>query len=217
MKEKDIVEKLIGLKKEVNTLSQKEVVQLIAVSKTKPVSDIEAALKANHRLFGENKVQEAAEKWPELKQRYPDVQLHLIGGLQKNKVRKAIGLFDVIQTLDRKSLAEAIARISIEEAKIPQLYIQINIGREPQKSGILPEEVEDFYQYCSQDLGLKIIGLMAIPPVGEDAKAYFVKLKEYQKMLSLPYLSMGMSADYREAIKQGATHIRLGQAIFGGR
>lgn len=217
LKENEILTRITNLKNEINSLSVFHPVQLIAVSKTKPISDIYAAIKANHREFGENKVQEAMEKWPEIKQEYPDVILHLIGGLQKNKVRKAIQLFDVIQTLDREDLADAIARIAIEEGRNPQLYIQVNIGDEPQKSGVSQGDLKNFYDYCHHDLNLNIQGLMAIPPEGEDATPYFKWLHTQRQKLALPYLSMGMSADYKQAIAEGATHIRLGQAIFGGR
>lgn len=217
MEENEILTWITNLKNEINLLSVFHPVQLIAVSKTKPIADIYAAIKADHREFGENKVQEAMEKWPNIKQEYPNVTLHLIGGLQKNKVRKAIQLFDVIQTLDRESLADAIARIAPEEGKNPALYIQINVGDEPQKSGIARGDLKGFCGYCQNDLNLNIQGLMAIPPEGEDPSIYFEWLHQQQQQLALPYLSMGMSADYKQAITHGATHIRLGQAIFGGR
>ncbi|MFV0321372.1 MAG: YggS family pyridoxal phosphate-dependent enzyme [Alphaproteobacteria bacterium] len=217
MKENEIFTRITQIKNEINLLSVFHPAQLIAVSKTKPISDIYAAIKAGHREFGENKVQEAMEKWQNIKQEYPDVTLHLIGGLQKNKVRKAIQLFDVIQTLDREDLADAIARIAPEEGRNPELYIQVNVGDEPQKSGVSRKNLDSFYGYCHYDLSLNIQGLMAIPPEREDATPYFKWLHQQQEKLGLPYLSMGMSADYKQAIAEGATHIRLGQAIFGGR
>ncbi len=190
---------------------------LIAVSKTKSVQYIRQAISAGQKDFGENKVQEALEKWPDLKKEHPALILHLIGPLQKNKVRKAIGLFDVIQTLDRPSLAEAIARIKEEENKNPQLYIQVNIGSEAQKSGILPHELHDFYGYCKGELKLSISGLMAIPPYEGDVRPYFKQMYRLKEQLALPYLSMGMSHDYMAAINEGATHIRVGSFIFGER
>ncbi len=214
----DCIEKNIkDIRKEMATYSLSQKTCLIAVSKTKPVEDIRLAIKAGQKEFGENKVQEAFEKWHELKKEDKDLILHLIGPLQTNKVRKAVNLFDVIQTLDRPKLAQAIARIMKEEGKKTQLYIQVNIGLEPQKSGILPQDLEDFYQYCTKELELNIVGLMAIPPYGEDAKPYFQQMKALQKKLNLPYLSMGMSDDYKIAIKEGATHIRVGSSIFGER
>lgn len=217
MEDNKVLTRMTNLQNEINLLSVFHPVQLIAVSKTKPITDIYAAIAANHREFGENKVQEAMDKWPNIKEEYPDVILHLIGSLQKNKVRKAIQLFDVIQTLDRKSLADAIARIATEEGKNPQIYIQVNVGDEPQKSGVSRKELSDFYIYCRHELNLNIVGLMAIPPEGESPNEYFEWMYKEQQKLSLPYLSMGMSADYKQAITNGATHIRLGQAIFGGR
>lgn len=214
----DCIEKNItDIRKEIIKYNLSQEVRLIAVSKTKPIEDITLAIKAGQMEFGENKVQEAFEKWDELKKKNPELILHLIGPLQTNKVRKAIHLFDVIQTLDRPKLAEAIGRIMREEGKKPQLYIQVNIGLEPQKSGILPTDLDDFYQYCTKDMELNIVGLMAIPPYGEDASPYFKQMKALQKQLNLPYLSMGMSDDYKIAIKEGATHIRVGSSIFGQR
>ncbi len=215
---RDCIKKNIEqIKKDIVNHSPSQKVQLIAVSKTKSVQDIEQAIRAGQKEFGENKVQEALEKWPELKKNNPELILHLIGPLQKNKIRKAIGIFDVIQTLDRPSLAQALARIMNEENKNLKLYIQVNIGNEPQKSGIFPEELKAFYHYCTVELKLSILGLMAIPPYDEDATPYFEQMKFWQQQLSLPYLSMGMSNDYKIAIKKGATHIRIGSSIFGER
>ncbi len=205
------------IKKDIVNHDPSQKLCLIAVSKTKPAEDIKQAIAAGQKEFGENKVQEALEKWPHLKKDNPELVLHLIGPLQKNKVRKALSLFDVIQTLDRPSLAQAIARIAREESQNPELYIQVNIGNESQKSGLLPSEVEDFYHYCTKELQLVISGLMAIPPYGEDARPYFKQMYLLKQQLSLPYLSMGMSNDYVIAIQEGATHIRIGSSIFGER
>lgn len=212
------IEKNINaIKKDIVNHDPSQKVNLIAVSKTKPAEDIKLAIAAGQKEFGENKVQEALEKWPDLKKENPELILHLIGPLQKNKVRKALSLFDVIQTLDRASLAQAIARIAEEEGKKPELYIQVNIGNEPQKAGIAPEALQDFFDYCHHEEKLNIKGLMAIPPQSDDASVYFRALKELQLKLKLPELSMGMSSDYPQAIACGATHIRIGSQIFGTR
>ena len=192
-------------------------VTLVAVSKTRPAEDVKAALIAGHRIFGENRVQEAAAKFPALKSRYPDLELHLIGPLQTNKVAEAIRLFDVIETLDRPKLAEALAKEIKKQGRSPRLYIEVNTGKEPQKAGIEPEGVADFLSYCQNDLGLRIEGLMCIPPLGEDPVPHFALLKGMADTLGLPTISMGMSADFEMAIACGATHVRVGTAIFGGR
>lgn len=213
----DISRTLERLNNNIKSYAQDRPVQLVAVSKTKPIEVIKQALDAGQRIFGENKIQEAQEKWPMLKQQYQDVELHLIGPLQTNKVRKALQLFDVIEVLDRPKLAQAIARISKEEQRYPKLYIQVNIGMEPQKAGIMPDALEDFHHYCVQEEGLNIQGLMAIPPSSEDPKPYFLQLKQLQTKLGVADLSMGMSGDYVQAIECGATHIRVGSHIFGAR
>ncbi len=192
-------------------------IALVAVSKTKPACHIMPILAQGHRIFGENKIQETAEKWPSLREKYPDVELHLIGPLQSNKVRQAIQFFDVIETIDRPKVARAIARISQEENKYCDGYIQINIGREAQKAGIAPEEADDFIAFCRTDLKLPIVGLMCIPPAHQDPTPYFLQLKEIAHRNGLDKLSMGMSSDYQAAIKCGATSVRVGTAIFGTR
>ncbi len=213
----DIAFALKQLDNKIKILAQGRCIQLIAVSKTKPAEMIQKALDAGQRMFGENQVQEAQAKWPALKQQYSDIELHLIGPLQTNKVRKALQLFDVIEVLDRFKLAHAIARISKEEQKYPKIYIQVNIGKEPQKAGITPDELKDFYAYCQNEEKLNIAGLMAIPPHGQDPMPYFQQLKQLQMMLDAKDLSMGMSGDYDKAIICGATHIRIGSHIFGAR
>ncbi|SFO36869.1 hypothetical protein SAMN04488056_10545 [Cohaesibacter marisflavi] len=192
-------------------------VTLIAVSKTFDADVIEKALKAGQRVFGENKVQEAKGKWPQLREAYEGVELHLIGPLQSNKAKDAVALFDVIHTIDRKKIARSI-RVEMEkQSRELDLFIQINTGAEPQKAGILPDEADDFIGFCQVELGLSIRGLMCIPPFDEDPKPHFKMLRKIAKRNDIKELSMGMSSDYTEAIKQGATYVRVGSAIFGHR
>lgn len=191
--------------------------QLVVVSKTQPVAAIEEALKAGHRIFGENRVQEAATKWPALKARYPGVELHLIGALQTNKTRAALELFDVIESLDRPKLARAIRKEIDRGAPSPQLFLQVNTGEESQKGGVPPAELPDLLELCRQELGLQIIGLMCIPPAGEEAAPHFKLLADMASRHDLPGVSMGMSGDYELACEMGATHVRVGTAIFGPR
>jgi len=192
-------------------------ITLIAVSKTHPLDSVEAALAAGQRLFGENRVQEAAAKFPALKARFPDLELHLIGPLQTNKVPEAVALFDVIQTLDRPRLAEALAKESGRQGRTPRLYIEVNTGNEPQKAGLAPQDVAAFLDRCQNEFGLKIEGLMCIPPFDEDPAPHFTLMKDLADRLGLPNVSMGMSGDYEAAIQAGATHVRVGTAIFGAR
>ena len=191
-------------------------VVLVAVSKTYPAADIEPVLEAGGRVFGENRVQEAASKWPDLRQRYPDVELHLIGPLQTNKVREALALFDVIETVDRPHLAEVLATEVAKRGHSPRLYVEVNTGAEPQKAGILPEDADAFIAYC-RGLGLTVDGLMCIPPHGQQAAPHFALLADIARRNGLPNLSMGMSADFELAIELGATRVRVGTAIFGAR
>ena len=192
-------------------------VTLIAVSKTFPVEAIDPVLMAGHRVFGENYVQESKAKWPGLRERFPDVQVHMIGPLQSNKAEEAVKLFDAIHTLDRESLAVAMAKAIARIGRQPQLFVQVNTGREPQKGGIDPMEAEAFIQRCRDVHGLVISGLMCIPPAEQPPSAHFGLLAKLAKALDLPLLSMGMSADYEAAIQMGATHVRVGSAIFGSR
>ena len=192
-------------------------ISLIAVSKTKPPGAIQPILDAGQRIFGENKIQEAAAKWPDLRQEYDGVELHLIGPLQSNKVRQAVQLFDVIETLDRPKLARAIARICGEEGKSVICYIQVNIGREAQKSGIDPDALDGFVALCRDELMLSVAGLMCIPPSGCDPAPHFLMLREMAERHGFKELSMGMSADYQTAIACGATSVRVGTALFGAR
>ena len=189
---------------------------LIAVSKVQPNERVEAVLAEGHRVFGENKVQEAAGKWPDFKARYAGVELHLIGPLQTNKARQAVELFDVIHTLDRPKLAKTIARLAGELGHCPRLFIQVNTGEEPQKAGVMPAEADAFIAEC-RDLGLTIEGLMCIPPAEEEPSLHFALLAKIAKRNGLAGLSMGMSGDFETAIAQGATHVRVGSAIFGER
>ena len=192
-------------------------VALVCVSKTFPVEAIEPVLAAGERVFGENRVQEAKQKWPELKARYPDVSLHLIGPLQTNKVKEAVELSDVIETVDRPKLAEALAAEIKKSGKAPKLYVEVNTGAEPQKAGVLPQEADAFIKDCRERLGLQIEGLMCIPPQDEQCSPHFALLAEIAKRNHIPVISMGMSADFELAIQLGATHVRVGTAIFGAR
>ena len=189
---------------------------LIAVSKTVPEAGIREALAAGQRRFGENRVQEAAAKFPALKADYPDLELHLIGPLQSNKAKEAMAQFDVIETLDRPKLADALAAERDKGAKCPRLFIQVNTGEEPQKAGVLPADLDALIAYA-RALGLPVEGLMCIPPVDDDAAPHFAFLLKRARELGLANLSMGMSGDFELAIKFGATHVRVGTAIFGER
>ncbi len=190
-------------------------VTLVCVSKTFGPEDIRPVLAAGERHFGENRVQEAEEKWPSLRADYPDIELHLIGPLQSNKAREAIALFDVIETVDREKIAEALAKEIKRSGKHPRLYVQVNTGAEPQKAGILPEEADQFIATCRKTYGLEISGLMCIPPVNDQASPHFALLNKIAKRNGIAVLSMGMSSDFELAIQLGATHVRVGTAIFG--
>jgi len=192
-------------------------VALVAVSKTHEAERIRPVLTAGQRIFGENKVQEAAAKWPGLRQDFPDVELHLIGPLQSNKVKEAVALFDVIETLDRPKLARALAKEMARTGRALPCFVQVNTGREPQKAGVTPEEAEGFIALCRDELGLKLRGLMCIPPVEEDPRPHFALLRSLAQRHGLADLSMGMSSDYPAAIAEGATLVRVGTAIFGAR
>ncbi len=193
-----------------------ETVKLIAVSKVQPNERVESVLKEGHRVFGENRVQEAASKWPEFRDSYDGIDLHIIGPLQSNKVRQAMDLADAIHTVDRPKLAKAIARIAQETGSCPDLFIQVNTGEEPQKAGVVPQEADQFVAEC-RDLDLPIRGLMCIPPVKEEPSLHFALLAKIAARNGLDSLSMGMSGDFERAIALGATHIRVGSAIFGDR
>ena len=194
-----------------------ETVTLVAVSKTHPCEKIEAALAAGQRVFGENRVQEAKGKYPGLREDWPDLALHLIGPLQTNKAADAVALFDVIQSVDREKLARALAKEMDKQARRPDCFVQVNTGEEPQKAGVPPAETEAFVQHCLETLGLPVCGLMCIPPVNEEPSLHFALLRSIAERAGLSQLSMGMSADYETAIAFGATHVRVGSAIFGER
>ena len=192
-------------------------VTLVAVSKRQPEEKIDAALAAGQRIFGENRVQEASQRWKDRRMVYSDLTLHLIGPLQTNKSAEAVALFDVIEVVDREKLARALAKEMTDQNRILPCYIQVNTGEEPQKSAILPDQLADFAHFCKDELALSIIGLMCIPPVDEEAAMHFALLNTMAHRLNLPKLSMGMSGDYIEAIGFGATSVRVGSAIFGVR
>ena len=191
-------------------------VRLIAVSKLQPEDRVLAVLDQGQRVFGENYVQEAQGKWPGWRERFSDVELHMIGPLQSNKARAAVQLFDAIHTLDRMSLARKLATAIEDEGRAPELFIQVNTGDEPQKAGILPDELHGFLSQV-RALGLQAVGLMCIPPEAEAAGPHFRLLRELAMSEGLPRLSMGMSGDFEEAIAEGATDVRVGSAIFGAR
>jgi pyridoxal phosphate enzyme (YggS family) len=193
-----------------------EDVTLIAVSKVQPDERVEAVLQQGHRVFGENRVQEAAGKWPEFRTRFDGIALHLLGPLQSNKARQAMELFETIHSIDRLKLARSLARLAQEMGSCPDLFIQVNSGEEPQKAGIMPADTDDFVAEC-RALDLPVRGLMCIPPVEEDAGEHFALLAKMATRNGLDGLSMGMSGDFESAIAQGATHVRVGSAIFGAR
>ena len=190
---------------------------LVAVGKVQPVEKVEAALAEGQRIFGENRVQEAQGKWPELKARYPDVILHLIGPLQTNKAADAIALFDVIETVDRPKLARVLAAEMKKQGRVLDCFVQINTGEEDQKAGVLPSDADAFIKLCRDENGLNVVGLMCIPPVDDEPSLHFALLREIALRHQLEKLSMGMSGDYEVAVAFGATHVRVGTAIFGDR
>lgn len=191
-------------------------VTLVAVSKTRPADEILPLLRAGHRVFGENRVQEAAEKFPALRERYPDLKLHLIGGLQTNKVREAVALFDVIESVDRVELAEKLAAEMKRRGRDLPCFVQVNTGEEPQKGGVSPRGAVDLVDRC-RELGLNVVGLMCIPPADDEPSPHFAFLKKLARQAGVRELSMGMSADYPLAVQQGATFVRVGTALFGAR
>lgn len=192
-------------------------VTLVAVSKTQPAASVRRALAAGHRVFGENRVREAQAKFPELRAAFPDLALHLIGPLQTNKVHDAVAAFDVIESIDRPRLAQALAREMEHSGRRPICLIEVNTGEESQKAGIMPAEADDFIVECRDRLGLPIVGLMCVPPIAEEPAPHFALLREIARRTGLNTLSMGMSADFEKAVRFGATHVRVGTAIFGAR
>jgi len=217
-----VTENLATVRSEIETAANSvnrdpTAVTLIAVSKTFDADDIRPVLKAGQRVFGENRVQEAEGKWPQLREEFPDVELHLIGPLQTNKVKHALPLFDVIQTVDRPKLARTLADQMDKTGHRPDCFIQVNTGEEDQKAGIAPADVDGFVAQCRDEFGLPIVGLMCIPPVDEQPAPHFALLSKMADRNGLKGLSMGMSADYQTAVMLGATHVRVGSAIFGKR
>ena len=192
-------------------------VSLIAVSKTFGADAIEPVIAAGQKVFGENRVQEANAKWPALKAKFPGVELHMIGSLQSNKAKEAVALFDAIHSLDRQSLAEVLGKEISKQTRRPQLFVEVNTGAESQKAGVLPQDVDAFLKRCTEDWGLRIDGLMCIPPADEAPAPHFALTAKIAARNGLKLLSMGMSADFPVAIAMGATHVRVGTAIFGAR
>jgi pyridoxal phosphate enzyme (YggS family) len=218
----DVAARLATVKGEIAAAARRagraaEQITLVAVTKTHAADRILPALVAGHRHFGENRVQEAEAKWPALRAAYPDLVLHLIGPLQRNKARRAVRLFDVIETLDSAELARALARIMAEEGRRPEVYVEVNIAAEPQKAGADPAETPALVRLARDALGLPVVGLMAIPPVGRAPAPYFARLRALAAECGLAGLSMGMSDDFAIAIAEGATSVRIGTAIFGHR
>ena len=215
------IKNLIKIKENINTNLQNVkrtnvYPKIIAVSKTFKIDHIMPLIDHGHTDYGENKVQEAIEKWTNIKNKNKNIKLHLIGGLQTNKVKFAVRIFDYIHSLDSKKLADKISYQLKEQNKETKIFIQVNLGKEKQKSGILEDELLDFYKYCN-DLNLNIIGLMCIPPLNQDSAKYFLRMQELNKKIGLKELSMGMSADYISAIKYHSTFVRIGSEIFGQR
>jgi pyridoxal phosphate enzyme (YggS family) len=192
-------------------------VELVAVSKTFPAEAIEPVIAAGQRVFGENRVQEAKTKWPPLLEKHAGIALHLIGPLQSNKAKEAVALFDAIHSVDRPSLCEALSKEIVKQGRAPLLFAEINTGAEPQKAGVLPQDADGFLTACRETYGLTMSGLMCIPPLDEAPGPHFALTAEIAKRNGLKLLSMGMSADFATAIQLGATHVRVGSAIFGGR
>jgi PLP dependent protein len=194
-----------------------EAITLVAVSKAQPEARVLAALDAGQRVFGENYLQPAKTRWPALRERFPDLRVHMIGRVQTNKSRDTVALFDVIETLDRPKLAEALAKEMAHLGRRPACFIQVNTGEEPQKAGVLPADAAGFIRRCRDELGLPVLGVMAIPPFDEEPSLHFALLAKIAKENGLEQISMGMSADYEIAVQFGATHLRVGSAIFGER
>lgn len=192
-------------------------IELIAVSKTFDADAVRPVLAAGQRVFGENRVQEAERKWPALTTGFPDVELHLIGPLQSNKAKDAVALFDAIHTIDREKIARAVGEEIVKQKRSLKLFVQVNTGEEPQKAGIMPREAKAFVEFCRGELRLPIVGLMCIPPMEEEPAVHFAFLEKLAKETNLAGLSMGMSGDFETAIAFGATHVRVGSAIFGHR
>jgi pyridoxal phosphate enzyme (YggS family) len=220
--ERNAVERISAVKAEIEKACREAgrdpaSVTLVAISKTFEAEAIWPVLQAGQRIFGENRVQEAKAKWPGLREEFPGVELHLVGPLQSNKAKEAVALFDVIHTVDRPKIAQALAEEIAKQGRRPKLFVEINTGAEPQKAGVLPEQADAFIAECREQYGLSIEGLMCIPPLEEAAAPHFALTAKIAKRNGLALLSMGMSADFASAIAFGATHVRVGSAIFGER
>ncbi|MBL6927920.1 MAG: YggS family pyridoxal phosphate-dependent enzyme [Rhodospirillales bacterium] len=192
-------------------------IELVAISKTKPAPLIRSAIAAGQKVFGENRVQEVENKWPEIKAQYPDVRLHLVGPLQRNKLKRAVALCDVIETVDREKLVRALVDEMAATGRTLDCLVQVNTGEEPQKAGILPAQIDEFLNICRKDYDLPVAGLMCIPPFDEEPAFHFALLAEMARRNGLQTISMGMTGDFESAIRFGATHVRVGTAIFGAR
>ena len=203
--------------KDLNLENKKKLYEIIAVSKTYSISDILPLINYGHINFGENKIQEATEKWSDIKGDFPNLKLHMLGKVQTNKVKFLIPLFDYIHSLDNLKLAQKISREEIKKNKKMKIFIQVNIGKEKQKNGVDIENLENFYKECSSNLGLNIIGLMCLPPKSIEPSNFFLNMKELSDKMKLTNLSMGMSNDFIEAVQNGATYLRIGSKIFGDR
>ena len=212
-----IVERFKKIQSNITSLKNDKPVNIIAVSKTFSIEHIQPLIDYGHAHFGENKVQEAISKWSELKRNNQNLKLHMIGKLQSNKAKDAVKLFDYIHSVDNQKLADTLAKHQKNLNRNLDYFIQVNMGNEIQKSGISVDELDDFYNYCINEIKLKIIGLMVIPPIDQKAGNYFKSLSELNRSLALKNLSMGMSADYVEAVKNGSTFVRIGSSIFGSR
>ncbi len=216
----DVAANLAAVKARIGTAAagrSTQDVTIVAVSKSHRAERIVAALRAGHRVFGENRVQEASVKWPALRAEFADVELHLVGRLQTNKVREAVALFDVIESVDRLKLARALAAEMARAGRRLPCFVQVNTGEEPQKSGVPPEKADALITTCIEDLDLPVVGLMCLPPIDEEPSLHFCLLAELARRCGLNQLSMGMTGDYEIAVRFGATHVRVGTAIFGQR
>ena len=212
-----IIESFNKIKSNIDKLKPAKPVNIVAISKTFSLEHIKPLIDFGHNHFGENKVQEAKVKWSEIKKRNQNLNLHMVGKLQSNKTKDAVNIFDYIHSLDNQKLADTLAKHQKNMNKILKYFIQINIGNEIQKSGISVSELDPFYNYCVNELNLKVIGLMVIPPNDNNTEKYFKSVNQLNKSLALEHLSMGMSADFSSAIENGSTFVRIGSAIFGSR
>ena len=212
-----IIESFNKIKSNIDKLKPAKPVNIVAISKTFSLEHIKPLIDFGHNHFGENKVQEAKVKWSEIKKTNQNLSLHMVGKLQSNKTKDAVNIFDYIHSLDNQKLADTLAKHQKNMNKTLKYFIQVNIGNEIQKSGISVSELDPFYNYCVNEINLKVIGLMVIPPNDNDTEKYFKSVNQLNKSLALEHLSMGMSADFGSAIKNGSTFVRIGSAIFGSR